>query len=113
MSGAFHTALMKPAVPILKAALEKVDVHHPRIPIYSNVDGKTMTQSGHIRKNLPKQVICPVKWEQSMVRMFDGYEQREDLMPSVYECGPGSGSLLGMLKAVNGKAGRKSKYIQV
>ncbi len=39
------------------------------------------------------------------------YEE-EELMPRVYECGPG-GSLCAILKKVNGKAGRRSEHVDV
>lgn len=102
---------MRPAVPILQEALKKMDINNPRIPVYSNVGGKTHTNSGHVLKLLPMQVVSPVKWEQSMVALFD-YKHPE-LTPNVYECGPGNGSLSGILKAIRGKASKKANYVPV
>ena len=102
---------MRPAVPILKSAIKDIELHDPRIPVYSNVDGKPLTKAGQVARAVPKQVTSPVKWQQCMLNMFD-YEH-PGLMPTAYECGPGKGSLSAILKAVNGKAGREAKYVQV
>jgi len=40
VAGAFHTSLMQPADTRLAEALGQVKIQAPRIPVYSNVDGK-------------------------------------------------------------------------
>ena len=64
-----------------------------------------------VTKNLPKQIYAAVRWEQSMCHIFGKYADPE-LMPSVYECGPG-GQLTALLHKINGKAARKALRIKV
>ena len=64
-----------------------------------------------VKKNLPKQICAAVKWEQSMGHIFGKYADPE-LMPSVYECGPG-GQLSAVLHKINGKAARKALRVKV
>lgn len=110
VSGAFHTPLMYPAVEPFQLALDNTRVSDPRIPIYSNYDNKVITTSKHLRKYLPKQMVTSVKWESSMARLF--VAGPNDILPSVFECGPGKG-LSAILNKVNGRAAKKCKYIPV
>ena len=63
-----------------------------------------------LRKYLPKQMVSAVRWESSMSSMFRS--DPNDILPSVYECGPGRG-LTAMLNKIHGKAGKKCRYIEV
>lgn len=56
VSGAFHTALMEPAVEPFKKALKKITISDPVISVHSNVDGLRYRNAGHILHQLPKQV---------------------------------------------------------
>lgn len=97
VAGAFHTNLMKPADEKLAAALAGVDVRPPRIPVWSNVDAKPHTDPAEIRGLLVRQVISPVRWEETMRGLIaEGVE-------TFYEIGPGR-VLAGLLKRVNRKA---------
>ena len=111
VSGAFHTNLMKPAVHIFKEALKDVTVERPRVPVYSNHDNQVYVDPDDIKKHLPNQISTAVKWEQCMGHIFLKYKEPE-LMPSVYECGPG-GQLTAMLHKIHGKAARKALRIKV
>ncbi len=88
VSGAFHTFLMEPAAKVLAAALKEIDVSDPRVPVFSNLDGHVYTTAEHVAKFLPKQVCKPVKWEQSMAKLFRSYS-RAEYAPNAYECGSG------------------------
>ncbi|KAJ8938542.1 hypothetical protein NQ318_016913 [Aromia moschata] len=55
---------MAPAVEPFRKALNKSEISDPVISVYSNVDGKRYKNAEHIRKQLPKQIVSPVKWEQ-------------------------------------------------
>ncbi|XP_018331808.1 probable malonyl-CoA-acyl carrier protein transacylase, mitochondrial [Agrilus planipennis] len=101
VSGAFHSSLMEPAVgPFLKA-LKKTEVSDPVISVFSNVDGKKYRDANHIRRQLPKQIVKPVRWEQLLHVIYE--RDQDEYFPKTFECGPGS-SLKAILKQVNGKA---------
>lgn len=102
VSGAFHSDLMKDAVEPFKKALRKSDVQDPIISVYSNVDGHKYRDAEHIKKQLPKQIIRPVKWEQLLHVMYE--RQSGEHFPRTFECGPGT-SLKSILNQVNAKAG--------
>ena len=75
VAGAFHTALMEPAVDSLKQALADMPIQDTRIPVYSNVDAAPHQSADEIRELLSKQVTQPVLWEASVRRMMaDGVE---------------------------------------
>lgn len=66
VAGAFHTALMFPAVAKLEAALANVQFLPMRVPVHSNVDGLPHTDSKDIRRLLGLQVVSPVQWESTL-----------------------------------------------
>jgi [acyl-carrier-protein] S-malonyltransferase len=79
VAGAFHTALMEPAVEALRAALAEMPIQDTAIPVYSNVDAAPHQSASEIRDLLSRQVIGPVRWEDSIRRMLadgiDGFEE--------------------------------------
>lgn len=97
VAGAFHTDIMKPADQALAAALTKVPLQAPRLPVWSNVDAKPHTDPAEIRTLLVRQVLQPVLWEQTMRNLLAQGIDR------FYEIGPGR-VLAGLLKRVNRKA---------
>lgn len=93
VAGAFHTPIMRPADERLAAALEKVSLRAPRIPVISNVDARPHSDPEEIRKLLIRQVIEPVRWEDSMRYLInDGFD-------NFYEVGPGR-VLRGLLRRI-------------
>jgi [acyl-carrier-protein] S-malonyltransferase len=97
VAGAFHTDIMKPADETLAAALDRVEIRPPRVPVWSNVDARPHTDPAEIRGLLVKQVLSPVRWEETMRGLLaDGVER-------FYEIGPGR-VLAGLMKRVNRKA---------
>ncbi|CAD7006617.1 unnamed protein product [Ceratitis capitata] len=101
VNGAFHTPLMKSAVEPFARALKNMYIKEPIIRVYSNVDGKPYRNATHILRQLPNQIVSPVKWEQTMHLM---YERRQGVdFPRTFECGPGKG-LKQILDKVNAKA---------
>lgn len=83
VAGAFHTPVMSPAVERLTAALADVAMARPTIPVISNVDALPHDDPEEIRQLLIKQVISPVRWEDSM-RYLLGQDYSQ-----FYEVGPG------------------------
>lgn len=96
VAGAFHTELMKPADDQLAAALGKVEIRSPQIPVWSNVDAKSHAEPAEIRDLLVRQVLQPVRWEETMRNLLNEGVER------FYEIGPGK-VLAGLLKRINRK----------
>jgi [acyl-carrier-protein] S-malonyltransferase len=101
VSGAFHTSFMEPAVRPFQKALNQIEIKNPNIYVHSCVDGKAYRNAEHIRKQLPKQIIKSVKWEQLLHIMYERGKGAH--FPQTFECSPGS-SLMSILKEVNGQA---------
>ena len=97
VAGAFHTSIMQPAVERLKAALAGVKLNSPRIPVVSNVDAAVHSDPEEIRSLLVKQLVSPVRWEDSQRYLLNqGYGPH-------WEIGPGR-VLRGLLKRIERKA---------
>jgi [acyl-carrier-protein] S-malonyltransferase len=97
VAGAFHTPLMQPAVERLQRALAGVTLNKPRIPVISNVDAESHDEPEQIRELLVRQVVAPVRWEDSIRKMLShGHTP-------LWEVGPGR-VLRGLLKRIDRKA---------
>lgn len=97
VAGAFHTSIMQPAVARLSAALARVPMRRPNIPVVSNVDAVPHPDPEEIRQLLVKQIVQPVRWEDSLRYLLtQGFDQ-------FYEVGPGR-VLRGLLKRIDRKA---------
>jgi [acyl-carrier-protein] S-malonyltransferase len=93
VAGAFHTPIMQPAVERLTAALSSVAMTKPRIPVISNVDAQPHDDPGEIRALLARQVVSPVRWEDSIRYLLgQGFD-------TFYEIGPGK-VLQGLMKRI-------------
>ena len=69
----------------------------PRIPVVSNVDAQTHSDPDEIRQLLIRQVVNPVRWEDSVRWLIaQGVSQ-------FYEIGPGK-VLKGLLRRIDRKA---------
>jgi len=97
VAGAFHTELMKPADDRLAEALAATTITPPVVPVWSNVDARPHTDPSEIRSLLVRQVLSPVKWEETIRGLLGAGVER------FYEIGPGR-VLAGLLKRVNRKA---------
>jgi [acyl-carrier-protein] S-malonyltransferase len=96
VAGAFHTNIMRPADQRLAEALATVALQPPRIPIVSNVDALPHSDPQEIREILVRQVLSPVRWEDSLRWMLaQGIDE-------FYEVGPGK-VLTGLLKRISRK----------
>ncbi|MCE9631176.1 MAG: acyltransferase domain-containing protein [Planctomycetia bacterium] len=94
VAGAFHTALMQPAVERLTAALAATQVRTPRIPVVSNVDARPHTDPDEIRRLLARQVVGVVEWNASMAYILSTGVR------SIWEVGPGR-VLRGLMKRID------------
>jgi [acyl-carrier-protein] S-malonyltransferase len=96
VAGAFHTSIMQPAVERLTRALANVPMQKPRLPVISNVDAEPHDDPEEIRRLLIRQLVSPVRWEDSMRRLLAMGCDR------FYEIGPGR-VLRGLLKRIDRK----------
>lgn len=94
VAGAFHTNIMRPADEALADVLNEVEIRTPEIPVVSNVDAQTHSDPGEIRQLLIRQVVNPVRWEDSMNLMLG------EGCTDFYEVGPGK-VLKGLLKRIS------------
>jgi [acyl-carrier-protein] S-malonyltransferase len=97
VAGAFHTAIMQPAVERLQEALAGVSLSPPRLPVWTNVTAQPYTTVEEIKATLARQVVEPVLWEDCMRGLLEAGCDR------FYEIGPGR-VLAGLLKRVQRKA---------
>ena len=101
VAGAFHTQIMRPADQTLAAALADVPMQRPKIPVISNVDAQPHDDPEEIRRLLVRQVVSPVRWEDSMrLLLQQGFDQ-------FYEVGPGR-VLRGLLRRIDRKVSCQS-----
>ncbi|XP_029455954.1 malonyl-CoA-acyl carrier protein transacylase, mitochondrial [Rhinatrema bivittatum] len=108
VSGAFHTSLMEPALEPLAEVLKTINIQKPFISVYSNVDGKKYKHTEHIHRLLVKQLVSPIKWEQTMHAIYERKQGTE--FPQTYEVGPGK-QLGTILKNCNLKAWKFYRHV--
>lgn len=94
VGGAFHSPLMREAMAGLEKALDEAKINDISIPLYANVTARPVTKAEEIRELLKKQLLSPVRWQESMENMIrDGFN-------FFLEVGPGN-VLQGLLKRIN------------
>lgn len=91
VSGPFHTQLLKPASENLAKELEKIKIEKPKVPVVSNLTANFIDD---IKDTLTKQVMSPVKWEQSLNFLI------QNNVDTFIELGPGK-VLSGFVKKID------------
>lgn len=91
VSGPFHTALLKPASERLAAELENIKLADCQLPVITNVTGLKVEKTEDIVPLLIKQVMSPVKWEETLVTLS------KEGVDTFVEIGPGK-TLSGFVK---------------
>ena len=71
VSAPFHCELMRPAADAMRAALEKVRLDSPVVPLVANVTARPVSDAGQIRRQLVEQVTGTVRWRESVLAMKD------------------------------------------
>ena len=71
VSGPFHTSLLKSASDKLNEELKKITINDISIPVVTNLTADTYKDKGEIIDTLTKQVMNPVRWEQSVRKMIE------------------------------------------
>jgi len=94
VSGAFHSPLMEPAIPGLRAALAGTAFRDPRLPVVANATAQTVRQASGAIQLLIEQLTAPVRWVECM-------RAAAKLAPGAtfVEVGPGN-VLSGLLKRI-------------
>ena len=93
VGGAFHTPYMAPARDDLRKAIDAVTFRDPDVPVVANVDARPHTDAAEWPKLLASQLVSPVRWRQSVQRMWD------DGVRTFVELGPGN-VLTGTVKRI-------------
>lgn len=89
VSGAFHTPFMAKAGDGLAKMLETMEIHAPKVPLYSNYTA--MPYGANVAENIVAQLQNPVKWQQTI----------ENINANVFiEVGAGK-TLSGLVKKIN------------
>jgi [acyl-carrier-protein] S-malonyltransferase len=97
VSGAWHSELMQPAVPLFSPVVERAHISLPRFPVISNVDAEPYRDVVHIKENLIKSLTAEVLWHATALKVL-GIDGGIDL---VVEFGA-SPVLVPMLKRLEG-----------
>lgn len=69
VSAPFHCALMQPAADAMAAALAKVEIKRPDVPVVANVLAAPIAEPGEIRRALVEQITAPVRWRECVMTM--------------------------------------------
>jgi [acyl-carrier-protein] S-malonyltransferase len=97
VAGAFHSPLMQPVADELAAAVREVSFGAARVTVIANATAQPYGQARDIGPMLLRQVVSPVRWQQSMEYLLaEGVEK-------LYEIGPGR-VLAGLMRRVSRKA---------
>ena len=83
VAGAFHSALMEPAVAEIRDAVGALRFATPRFPVAPNVTGTPTSDPAELRDALTRHVVSPVRWERT-IRSF-----AEMGVDTLVEAGPG------------------------
>ena len=70
VSGAWHSELMQPAVPLFSPVVERARIEMPRFPVISNVDAQVYRSVAHIKENLIKSVTAEVMWHTAALNVI-------------------------------------------
>jgi len=94
VAGAYHSPLMASAQPKLAAALARVQLGTPQVPVLANVTAQFHGAPGEISARLVEQVTSSVLWEQSIrLLLAQGFTR-------FIELGPGT-ALSGFMKRID------------
>jgi [acyl-carrier-protein] S-malonyltransferase len=94
VSAPFHSALMKPAADVVRAALETISVGRLAFPVVSNVDARPNAESARVAELLVRQIDGAVRFHESIALMAEAG------VTSALEIGPGK-VLAGLVKRID------------
>ena len=94
VSGAFHSSLMRPAIPGMAAALDGASFQAPEVPIISNRTAEPLRRAEDLREELVEQICSCVRWSDSVEYMA------ANGVSTFVEVGPGK-VLSGLVKRIS------------
>jgi [acyl-carrier-protein] S-malonyltransferase len=94
VAGAYHSRLMASARPKVEAMLNAVPMNEPVMMVIANVSARPHTEPPDIRARLTDQVVCSVRWEDSIRYLI------EQGFTRFIELGPGT-VLSGFVKRID------------
>ena len=94
VSGAFHSPLMAPSAPGLRAALTSANLRDPGFPVFSNVTEQPCTTARDAADLLLRQLTSPVRWTGLVRNLAAAYPDA-----LFVEMGPGN-VLTGLMKRI-------------
>lgn len=94
VSAPFHCKMMQPAADKLMPVLGTISFGDIKIPVVTNKDATALTDKNLIKDNLIKQVVSPVKWQESVLYMISAG------IDTFIEIGPGK-ALSGFVKKIS------------
>ena len=97
VEGAFHSAVMKPAMIGLIDAVNELEFNDPKIPIVANSSAVPLNTGEDIKNELITQICKSVQWNKTISYMMNNGISR------FIEIGPGR-ALSGMMKRIDRKA---------
>ena len=95
VAGAFHSELMRPAVPAVSEALEAIGIRAPRTSIAANVTGELVTDADRLRELVRMQLVSPVRWDTAIRSLTEAGAT------TFIEAGPGE-VLTKLMKRIDG-----------
>lgn len=101
VSGAFHSPLMAPAEPGLRATIADVPFTAPKFPVVSNVNAQPVSDVMEARRLLIQQLTMPVRWTACIQTMIAGG------VTDFVELGPGN-VLTGLMKRIDRSVSARS-----
>lgn len=69
VAGAFHTALMRPAVEVFAAAWRGVAVSDPAHTLLSGLDGAAVRDASELQRRLTVAIVQPVRWDRCLTAL--------------------------------------------
>jgi [acyl-carrier-protein] S-malonyltransferase len=93
VSAPFHCAMLQPAADAMAAALAKVAVKPPRVPVVANVLAQPISEPSMIVRCLVEQVTGTVRWRESVLFMVQAG------VTAFFEVGAGK-VLAGLIKRI-------------
>ena len=93
VGGAFHTPFMAPARDKLRKAIQEATLRSPDVCVVANIDARPHDDPEDWRSLLSAQLVSPVRWRQSVVRLAD------EGVTTFIELGPGN-VLTGTIKRI-------------
>lgn len=71
VAGAFHSALMEPAMAPIVERLASIGFRTPRFPVAENVTGTLVDDPDELRSLVGRHVVSPVRWEACVHSLSD------------------------------------------